>query len=162
VNTAAPAPDWPTVGQAEQRVREIQTKLHRWASEDPDRRFHDVFNLVHDPAFLVVAWDRVRGNRGARSAGVDGASAFYVEQRFGVHPCLTDLRAQLRRPALLGSGRQGQHRQRVPAGEIGAERGQRRWEVLAQHRAQRVGLPLPGPHQVLVGAGQHLDLLGNL
>ena len=29
-------------------------------------------NLVSDPAFLVVAWQRVRGNRGARSAGVDG------------------------------------------------------------------------------------------
>jgi RNA-directed DNA polymerase len=29
-------------------------------------------NLVCDPAFLVVGWDRVLGNRGARTAGVDG------------------------------------------------------------------------------------------
>ena len=57
---------WPTVDQAERRVLEIQTKLHRWATDDPDRRFDDLFNLVDDPAFLVVAWDRVRGNKGAR------------------------------------------------------------------------------------------------
>ena len=54
------------------RVLEIQTKLHQWAIDDPDRRFDDLFNLVCDPAFLVVAWARVRGNRGQRSAGVDG------------------------------------------------------------------------------------------
>lgn len=50
----------------------MQTKLHRWAAADPDRRFDDVFNLVHDPAFLMAAWDRVRGNKGGRTAGVDG------------------------------------------------------------------------------------------
>jgi RNA-directed DNA polymerase len=27
---------------------------------------------VHDPAFLTVAWERVRTNKGARSAGTDG------------------------------------------------------------------------------------------
>ncbi len=32
------------------------------------------YNLVYDPAFLVVALDRVRGNKGARSAGVDGVA----------------------------------------------------------------------------------------
>jgi hypothetical protein len=51
----------------------MQTKLHRWAVRDPDRRFEDLYNLVCDPAFLVVAWTRVRGNRGARTAGVDGS-----------------------------------------------------------------------------------------
>jgi RNA-directed DNA polymerase len=50
----------------------MQTKLHRWASADPGRRFDDVFNLVVDPAFLMAAWDRVRGNKGGRTAGVDG------------------------------------------------------------------------------------------
>ena len=50
----------------------MQTKLHRWATSDAGRRFDDLYNLVYDPAFLVVAWNRVRGNKGARSAGVDG------------------------------------------------------------------------------------------
>ena len=61
--------------RAERRVLKIQTKLHRWACDDPGRRFDDLFNLVADPAFLLVAWDRVRGNRGARSAGVDRRTA---------------------------------------------------------------------------------------
>jgi RNA-directed DNA polymerase len=52
----------------------MQTKLHRWAIGDPDRRFTDLGNLVYDPAFLVVAWDRVRVNKGARTAGVDGVT----------------------------------------------------------------------------------------
>jgi RNA-directed DNA polymerase len=50
----------------------MQNKLHRWAVADGDRRFDDMYNLVCDPAFLVVAWTRVRSNRGARTAGVDG------------------------------------------------------------------------------------------
>ena len=29
-----------------------------------DRRFDDLFNLVADPAFLLVAWGRVRGQQG--------------------------------------------------------------------------------------------------
>jgi len=69
VNTDAP---WPTLNEAKARVLGIQTKLHQWATDNSDRRFDDLFNLVTDPAFLTVAWDRVRGNRGARSAGVDG------------------------------------------------------------------------------------------
>jgi RNA-directed DNA polymerase len=54
-----------------QRVLKIQTKLHRWARDDPHRRFDDLFNLVADPAFLLVAWDRVSGNKGAATAGVE-------------------------------------------------------------------------------------------
>ncbi|HUF97592.1 MAG TPA: group II intron reverse transcriptase/maturase [Ilumatobacter sp.] len=69
MNTDAP---WPSLDEARLRVLKIQTKLHQWAVDDAGRRFDDLFNLVTDPAFLTVAWDRVRGNRGARSAGVDG------------------------------------------------------------------------------------------
>jgi len=69
VNIGAP---WPDLVEAESRVHAMQTKLHQWAVADPDRRFDDLFNLVYDPAFLVVAWSRVRGNKGARTAGVDG------------------------------------------------------------------------------------------
>src|SRR5258708_10549905 len=56
---------------AERRVLEIQAKLHRWARDDPHRRVDDLFNLVADPAFLLVAWDRVRGDKGAGTAGLD-------------------------------------------------------------------------------------------
>ena len=49
------------------RVREMQTKLHRWAVADEGFRFDDVYNFVCDPATLVVAFERVAGNAGARA-----------------------------------------------------------------------------------------------
>ena len=81
--------------RAERRVREIQTKLHRWARDDPHRRFDDLFNLIADPAFLLVAWDRVRGNKGARTAGVDGATASSIAAT-GVEVLLDELRSQVK------------------------------------------------------------------
>jgi RNA-directed DNA polymerase len=81
---------------ARRRVLEIQAKLHRWACDDPHRRFDDVFNLVADPAFLLVAWDRVRHNKGAKTAGVDGQSAYYVQAVLGVEEFLDWLRTALR------------------------------------------------------------------
>ena len=74
----------------------MQTKLHRWATDDPGRRFVDLFNLVADPAFLLVAWRRVRGNRGARTAGIDGQTAYSIEAGRGDAAFLADLRADLR------------------------------------------------------------------
>ena len=82
---------------AEQRVLGIQARLHRWAAADPGRRFDDLFNLVADPAFLVVAWMRVRENKGARTAGVDGRTARSIEASAGgAAAFLEDLRAQLK------------------------------------------------------------------
>lgn len=82
--------------RAEIQVLKIQTKLHRWAGDDPHRRFDDLFNLVADPGFLLVAWDRVRHNRGARTAGVDGETARYVEAVRGVEGFLAELREDLK------------------------------------------------------------------
>src|SRR5215210_7212008 len=81
---------------AERRVREIQTKLHRWARDDPHRRFDDLFNLVADPGFLLVAWDRVRGNKGAATAGVDGQTAASIAAWKCVEEFLDELRCQLK------------------------------------------------------------------
>ena len=81
---------------AEVRVLKIQAKLHRWARDDPHRRFDDLFNLVTDPAFLLVGWDRVRGNKGAKTAGVDGATAQSIVERIGVEEFLDGLRTSLK------------------------------------------------------------------
>ena len=82
---------------AERRVLEIQTKLHRWAGEDKSRRFDDLFNLVADPSVLMVAWERVRGNTGSRSSGVDGMTVARVQGRTGgVAAFLDEIRAALR------------------------------------------------------------------
>ena len=79
-----------------QRVSEMQAKLHRWAAADPGRRFDDLFNLVHDPATLIVAFDRVASNLGARTAGVDGLTVADIERITGAPGFLDDLRAHLR------------------------------------------------------------------
>jgi RNA-directed DNA polymerase len=87
---------WPDAKAARARVLGIQAKLHRWAAADPDCRFGDLFNLVTDPAVLIVAWHRVRGNKGARTAGVDGTTARYVEAVRGEENFLAGLRADLK------------------------------------------------------------------
>ena len=77
-------------------VAKMQAKLHRWAAADPGRRFDDLFNLVHDPATLRLAFDRVAGNLGARSPGVDGLTVTQIEETLGAPGFLNDLRAQLK------------------------------------------------------------------
>ena len=74
----------------------MQAKLHRWAAADPGRRFDDLFNLVHDPATLIVAWDRVATNRGAKTAGSDGWTVTRIEAEVGVARFLDDLRTQIK------------------------------------------------------------------
>jgi hypothetical protein len=95
VKTGAPEPERPLLA-AGRRVLEIQARLHRWAAGDPHHRFDDLFNLVADPAFLIVAWDRVRGNKGSRTAGVDGKTARYIESVQGAGVFLGQLRRQLK------------------------------------------------------------------
>jgi RNA-directed DNA polymerase len=94
VNTGAVV--WPDVESATITVRRMQTKLHRWATEQPGRRFGDLFNLVHDPAFLVCAWERVTTNQGARTPGIDKVSAGLVETWVGTEAFLSQIRDALK------------------------------------------------------------------
>ncbi len=82
--------------QAALRVLGIQRKLHGWAVKDRRCRFDDLFNLVTDPAFLVVAWARVRGNTGARSPGVDQRTVRSIISGEGAAGFLGDLRGSIR------------------------------------------------------------------
>ena len=91
MNSLAPFP----VDQAEERVLGWKTRLHRWAAQDEQARFGDLFNLVCDPATLLVAWERVKRNRGSRTAGVDGQTRKQVEQ-MGVDGVLATLREELK------------------------------------------------------------------
>jgi RNA-directed DNA polymerase len=98
VNTGAPLPG---AAVAQERVLDVQRKPHAWASNDAERRFCDLWNLVCDPATLVVAWSRVSRNRGSRTAGVDAATRRHVEalgvERFRAGP-RGELRAGTFRP----------------------------------------------------------------
>lgn len=87
-------PEWALM-LARQRVLKIQTKLHCWARDDPHRRFDDLFTVA-DPAFLLVAWDRVSGNTGAATAGVDRRTASSIVAADGVEVFLDDLRSAIK------------------------------------------------------------------
>lgn len=94
VNTGADR--WPRMSAAYLEVRRIQGKLHCWAVADGDCRFDDLYNLVCDPRVLTMAWERVAGNKGARTAGVDRATVAWIEARYGVQAFLREVRDQLR------------------------------------------------------------------
>ncbi|MGW0828516.1 reverse transcriptase domain-containing protein [Streptomyces sp. NPDC002845] len=94
VNTGAVR--WPDVDSAYLAVRRMQIKLHRWAGEDASRRFGDLWNLVYDPAFLVHAWERVAGNKGARTPGIDRATVAWIETCVGVEVFLNHIRDLLK------------------------------------------------------------------
>src|SRR6266568_5989372 len=78
------------------KVREMQAKLHRWAGEDPSRRFGDLFNLICDLEFLAEAWLRVKGNKGSRTPGIDRATVADIENRVGVGAFLEEIRGLLK------------------------------------------------------------------
>ena len=101
----------------------MQTKLHQWATADPGRRFDDLLNLVYDPAFLVVAWSRVRGNKGARTAGVDGIAPRSIV--LGAAGAARPGCEMISRPAgsfRSGCGRRRSPRRRARSGAWGSRR----------------------------------------
>src|SRR5437764_10844616 len=97
----------------------MQTKLHRWAGDDPSRRFGDLANLVYDPAFLMHAWERVSTNKGAKTAGIDKITVATVETWIGVEAFLDQLRDSLK----SGEYRPAEVRQvMIPKGNTGKYR----------------------------------------
>jgi RNA-directed DNA polymerase len=77
----------------EEKVRELQDKLHLSAKRDKARRFHQLYDKVASPWFLRVAWQRVRANKGA--AGPDGVTIQTIESS-GVDAFLDGLSRELR------------------------------------------------------------------
>jgi RNA-directed DNA polymerase len=74
----------------------MQTKLHHWATDDPGRRFDDLFNLIYHPDFLTVGWERVRGNKGGRTAGVDRVIPAFISDDADIVAFLDEAREQLK------------------------------------------------------------------
>lgn len=93
MNTGEPGPN---ADMAWLRVRRMQTKLHQWAADDPGRRFDDLYNLICHPDFLALAWDRVVGNKGARTPGVDWVIPAFISDPADVAAFLNDTREQLK------------------------------------------------------------------
>jgi RNA-directed DNA polymerase len=76
-------------------VRTLQRVLYRSAKQDPERRFHALFDKVARSDVMWRAWLDVRANKGA--PGVDGVSIEAIEASgdAGVRAFLEDLAAEL-------------------------------------------------------------------
>jgi RNA-directed DNA polymerase len=75
------------------RVRALQRVLYRSAKQEPERRFHALYDKVARGDVLARAWAEVRANRGA--PGIDGVTIEAVEDA-GVGEFLETLAAELR------------------------------------------------------------------
>jgi RNA-directed DNA polymerase len=77
------------------RVRALQRVLYRSAKQDPERRFHALFDKVARSDVMWQAWLDVRANKGA--PGVDGVSIGAIEESgdAGVRVFLEELAAEL-------------------------------------------------------------------
>ena len=53
-------------------VGEMQRKLSLWATQDKERKFYDLYDLLYDRDWLRLAHDYVTQNAGSMTAGCDG------------------------------------------------------------------------------------------
>lgn len=83
-----------TANDTPDKVRELQRTLYRAAKQNPERRFHALYDKVYRWDILLRAWERVKENDGA--AGVDGETLKQIED-FGVFPFLVDIQRVLER-----------------------------------------------------------------
>lgn len=85
-----------TMADIRDRVARTQTKYHQWAMADRQARFGDLFNLVCHPDRLLVAWEHVARNKGARTAGMDGLTVRQIAERGEVEAFLAGIAAELK------------------------------------------------------------------
>jgi hypothetical protein len=55
-------------------VSEMQRKLSQWATEEPTKRFVDLYSLLWNDTWLRVAHHFVNTNHGRETAGLDGVT----------------------------------------------------------------------------------------
>ena len=78
-------------------VPDMQRKPYRWSTENPDKVFSDLFNLVCDRRTLEHAWRRLAANKGSQTPGTDGVTRRRVEERpGGVTAFLASIREEVR------------------------------------------------------------------
>ena len=65
-------------------VPDMQRKLYRWSTENPEKVFSDLFNLVCDRRTLDAAWRRLAHNKGSQTPGTDGMTRKRVRATHGV------------------------------------------------------------------------------
>jgi RNA-directed DNA polymerase len=75
-------------------VGEMQRKLSRWAENDENHRFFDLYHLLYENDWLRLAHDYVKENAGSQTAGCDGIRMEDFDERLEAN--LTQLAEDLK------------------------------------------------------------------
>lgn len=75
-----------------QKVQEFQRKLYQKAKSEPKFRFYSLYDKLYRMDVLLLAWQRVRANKGA--SGIDGQAIEEIEQE-GVVEFLEEIQREL-------------------------------------------------------------------
>ena len=86
-------PNFPGGRESAAKVRQLQQRLGEAAKQQPERRFHALYDRIYRRDVLWEAWKRVKRNKGA--AGVDAETLADIERR-GADQLIEELHAALR------------------------------------------------------------------
>ncbi len=75
-------------------VSEMQRKLSQWATDDPTKRFVDLYSLLCNEVWLRVAAHETLKNKGSETAGIDGRTKSNFLGNFDGY--ITELRETLK------------------------------------------------------------------
>lgn len=89
----ASGPNHPGGRESAAQVRQLQQRLGEAAKQQPERRFHALYDRIYRRDVLWEAWRRVKRNKGA--AGVDAVTLDAIEPQ-GVDQLLEELHVALR------------------------------------------------------------------
>ena len=76
-----------------QKVDAFGQVLYHYAKEQPNRKFHTLYDKIYRPDILKVAWLKVKAKQG--SGGIDGKFIDYIVDTIGERQFLNDLYVKL-------------------------------------------------------------------
>ncbi len=74
----------------------VQRKLYQWSRNNPESCYRELWNWVTDLRNLRRAWRKIAGNKGSRTAGIDGMTVMRIRNGEGSEAFLVKLRDELR------------------------------------------------------------------
>jgi RNA-directed DNA polymerase len=81
-------------------IGEMQRKLSLWATQDKERKFYGLYDLLYDGDWLRLAHDYVKQNAGSVTAGCDGISmrAFDEDLELNLQEITEELKSETFKP----------------------------------------------------------------
>jgi group II intron reverse transcriptase/maturase len=81
-------------------VGEMQRKLSQWATQDKERKFYGLYDLLYDRDWLRLAHDYVKQNAGSVTAGCDGINmaTFDEDREMNLQRIIEELKSETFKP----------------------------------------------------------------